>query len=96
MWAMIPGRSPSVVAPQIGHAQLVVLDREGDDIVIEAGAAEGNAVFLLLSGQPIAEPIVGYGPFVMNSRAEIETAMSDFRTGKFGTMPSAAPHFPGR
>jgi quercetin 2,3-dioxygenase len=40
-----------------------------------------------LSGVPLAEPIAGYGPFVMNTRQEIETAMNDFRLGKFGRMP---------
>jgi len=43
---------------------------------------------LLLSGAPIPEPIVGHGPFVMNSRHEIEAAMNDFRLGKFGRMPA--------
>jgi redox-sensitive bicupin YhaK (pirin superfamily) len=76
-------------SPPVGHAQLLVLDREGDEVHIEAAAGE-HAVFLVLSGEPIAEPIVGYGPFVMNSRAEIETAMEDFRRGKFGTMPVRA------
>jgi redox-sensitive bicupin YhaK (pirin superfamily) len=45
-------------------------------------------VLLVLTGAPINEPIVGYGPFVMNSRAEIETALHDFQRGKFGTMPA--------
>jgi hypothetical protein len=40
-----------------------------------------------LSGVPIAEPIAGYGPFVMNTRQEIETATDDFRLGKFGQLP---------
>jgi redox-sensitive bicupin YhaK (pirin superfamily) len=73
-------------SPPVGHAQLLVLDREGDEVLIEAAAGE-RAVFLVLSGEPIAEPIVGYGPFVMNSREEIEAAMDDFRRGKFGSMP---------
>jgi len=74
----------------VGHAELIVLDRAGADVLIEAAAGEGDAVFLLLSGEPIAEPIVGHGPFVMNSREEIETAMDDFRRGKFGVMPASA------
>jgi redox-sensitive bicupin YhaK (pirin superfamily) len=69
----------------VRHAELLVLDRAGDEVRIEAGSAD--AVFLVLSGEPIAEPIVGYGPFVMNSRQEIEAAMDDFRMGKFGRMP---------
>jgi quercetin 2,3-dioxygenase len=67
----------------VGDAELLVLDRAGDEVHIEAGA---NTTLLLLSGVPIAEPIVGYGPFVMNSRQEIETAINDFQKGKFGRM----------
>jgi quercetin 2,3-dioxygenase len=66
-------------------AELIILDRQGDQVVIEA---QNDATLLLLSGVPIDEPIVGYGPFVMNSRQEIETAMNDFRLGRFGRMPS--------
>jgi quercetin 2,3-dioxygenase len=69
---------------QAKDAELVVLERSGTEIEIEAAA---DSTLLFLSGAPIAEPIVGYGPFVMNSRQEIETAMSDFRLGKFGRIP---------
>lgn len=72
---------------KVRAAELLVLDRAGDEVHVEADMTEGGAVFLVLTGEPIAEPIVGYGPFVMNSRQEIETAMNDFRTGKFGRMP---------
>jgi redox-sensitive bicupin YhaK (pirin superfamily) len=68
-----------------GNAELLVLDAAGDEIEIEAGA---DSTLLMLSGVPIAEPIVGYGPFVMNTRQEIEAAMEDFRRGKFGRMPA--------
>jgi hypothetical protein len=72
----------------LGEAELMLLSQRGDEIHIKAGAA--GATLLLLSGVPIAEPVVGYGPFVMNSRREIETAMNDFRLGKFGSMPAPA------
>jgi Pirin C-terminal cupin domain len=49
-------------------------------------AALADSTILVLSGVPIAEPIAGYGPFVMNTKAEIETAMNDFRLGKFGRL----------
>jgi quercetin 2,3-dioxygenase len=69
---------------RVADAELLVLDRAGDEVNIEAHA---NSTLLFLSGLPIPEPIVGYGPFVMNSREEIETAMRDFQSGKFGRMP---------
>ncbi len=65
------------------EAQMVLLDRAGTGISIEANTA---ATILLLSGEPINEPIVGRGPFVMNTKAEIMTAISDFHSGKFGQM----------
>ena len=59
------------------------LSREGSNVVIEANS---DAKLLLLSGEPIDEPIVGYGPFVMNSQAEIIQSIHDFNAGKFGTL----------
>jgi redox-sensitive bicupin YhaK (pirin superfamily) len=61
----------------------VLFEREGSRISLEARAASR---FLVLSGQPIGEPVVQYGPFVMNSQAEIEQAYRDVRAGKFGTL----------
>ncbi len=54
----------------------------GDAVHLAAGA-EG-AKLLLIAGKPLREPIVQYGPFVMNRREEIEQALSDFREGRFG------------
>ena len=47
-----------------------------------------SVVVLVLSGEPIDEPIVGYGPFVMNSEAEIAESFDDFHAGRFGQMPA--------
>ncbi|MGS1076779.1 pirin family protein [Pseudoxanthomonas beigongshangi] len=69
---------------QTAHeAQLVVLDRDGADVFVEA---EADATFLLLSGEPIDEPIVGHGPFVMNTEDEIVQAIDDFNRGRFGRI----------
>jgi redox-sensitive bicupin YhaK (pirin superfamily) len=65
------------------EAQMVVLDKAGGKVSIEANS---DATVLLLSGEPIDEPIVGHGPFVMNTQAEIIQAMDDFNSGRFGQM----------
>ena len=55
----------------------------GNDHRVDFGAADTGARFLLVSGQPISEPIVQYGPFVMNNRDEINQAMRDYRSNNF-------------
>ena len=66
--------------------QMVTLDSAGTGVSIEANS---DAKLLLLAGEPIDEPVVGYGPFVMNSQHEIVQAIDDFNSGRFGRMPAA-------
>ncbi|UUZ78069.1 pirin family protein [Polaromonas sp. P1(28)-13] len=71
----------------VREAQMVLLEREGDGLSLEANS---DATLLVLSGEPINEPIVGHGPFVMNTQAEITTAMADFNAGRFGRISQTA------
>lgn len=66
-------------------AEMVVMEREGTELVAEITE---DAVVLLLSGEPLNESIVGHGPFVMNTRAEIMQAIQDYNSGKFGQIVS--------
>jgi quercetin 2,3-dioxygenase len=70
--------NPAGAVAQVDSGHMAVLDGEGE-IVIEAG--EQGAGLLLLSGRPLGEPIVQYGPFVMNTAEEIRQAIHDYQTG---------------
>jgi hypothetical protein len=82
--AVLRGRVSINGSREVGGVGLVVLATAGEEVQV---AASSDSVLLFLSGEPIAEPIIGYGPFVMNTREEIEAAMHDFRSGRFGQMP---------
>jgi redox-sensitive bicupin YhaK (pirin superfamily) len=64
-------------------AQMLMFSNQGQDIQVNVLE---DSIALLLSGKPIDEPIVGYGPFVMNSKEEIARAMQDFNSGSFGRI----------
>ncbi|MCK7534062.1 MAG: hypothetical protein MZV63_25090 [Marinilabiliales bacterium] len=61
----------------------VLFGNDGDRFEI---TATEKAVVLILSGEPLREPIVAHGPFVMNTRAEIQQAFEDVSSGKFGHL----------
>jgi len=60
--------------------ELARFERNGAHVALEATS---EATILVLNGEPIDEPIVGQGPFVMNTEAEIHQAMTDYRAGRF-------------
>jgi quercetin 2,3-dioxygenase len=68
---------------QVRTGDMVILGRTGTDVSIESN---NEAHVLVLSGEPIAEPISAYGPFVMNTKQEILEAIDDYNAGKFGTL----------
>ncbi len=65
------------------HTDFILFNHEGEDIGIQA---EEPSTLLLLSGAPLNEPVVSYGPFVMNTQEEIHQAFADFNSGKFGKL----------
>jgi quercetin 2,3-dioxygenase len=69
-----------VIREQTGNRSLVVFDG-GDEVTVQAG--EDGIRFLLISGQPLEEPVAWYGPIVMNTQAELEQAVSELRNGTF-------------
>lgn len=66
-----------------GEAQLALLSSAGEKVVLEA---KEDSTLLVLSGQPIDEPVASYGPFVMNTKEELRQAVDDYRAGKMGHL----------
>lgn len=70
-------------ARMTGEAQIALLARDGDSVRF---AARADSTVLLLSGAPLGEPVASYGPFVMNTQAEIRQAIEDYRQGRMGRL----------
>ena len=83
MLAVLKGSVRVEGAETIGPAEIALFEREGDHLCIDSAE---DTTALLLCGEPIDEPIVGSGPFVMNSAEEIRHAMVDYQSGKMGHM----------
>ena len=71
----------------VGEAEIARLSNDGEGAALRA---DGDSMILVLTGEPLGEPVVGYGPFVMSSQAEIRQAMADFNAGRFGRMGPTA------
>jgi len=86
--------SVGVDAVPLESGQLAVLG-PGDAVRVEGGRTQDSRTpsfdVLLLGGRPIGEPVIQYGPFVMNTPDEIQQAIADYRSGKMGSIP--ATHF---
>ncbi|WP_286763709.1 MULTISPECIES: pirin family protein [Rhodopirellula] len=67
----------------IQAVELALLERSGDAVVLEA---KSESRVLLMTGEPLGEPVVGQGPFVMNTREEIRAAIADYQAGKMGHL----------
>jgi redox-sensitive bicupin YhaK (pirin superfamily) len=76
--------SVEIAGRRVGAAEVALLDRDGDGIALVAG--DEGARPLVLAGRPIDEPIAHHGPFVMNSRDELATAIDDFHAGRMGRL----------
>lgn len=64
-------------------AEMAVMERDGNRLAFDVSE---DTTLLLLNGEPLNEPVVGHGPFVMNTREEIAQAISDFNNGRFGQI----------
>ncbi|HZO84412.1 MAG TPA: pirin family protein [Verrucomicrobiae bacterium] len=83
---ILKGRASVADGEAVGEASLAVLERDGEQFSI---CAVEDTTMLILSGQPIDEPIVGYGPFVMNTSSEIAQAVADFNSGRMGRIAAS-------
>jgi len=80
MLVVLSGRVTVNGAQDAGAAEMILLSREGGEVSIHA---DGEAELLVLTGEPIDEPIFGHGPFVMNNEKEIRQAFEDYNSGRF-------------
>ncbi len=79
-------------ARPVSSGQLAAFGTQGDTVTLRADESQDSNTpaldVLVLGGRPIREPVAWYGPFVMNTKAEIVTAFEDFQAGRLGTVPT--------
>jgi redox-sensitive bicupin YhaK (pirin superfamily) len=80
---VLQGRASANGSREAGEAELIVCERNGSQITIDA---QSDSRLLVMSGTPIDEPIARYGPFVMNTREELVQAAQDYQAGKMGHL----------
>lgn len=80
---VLHGRVSANGSRAAGEAELVVCKRNGSEVTIEA---REDSRILVMAGEPIEEPIARYGPFVMNTKAELIQAVQDYQAGKMGHL----------
>lgn len=80
---VLQGRASVNGSQTAGEAELIVCKHEGSQVTVEA---QENSRLLVMAGKPIDEPIARYGPFVMNTKAELVEAVNDYQAGKMGHL----------
>ncbi|MFI5247043.1 MAG: pirin family protein [Nitrospirales bacterium] len=80
---VLQGRASVNGSRKAGEAELIVCKRDGSQVTVEA---QEDSRLLVMSGEPIEEPIARYGPFVMNTREELLQAAQDYQAGKMGHL----------
>ncbi len=75
--------SAHINGQQVAADHFVLFKNDGEEIILEANE---DSILLVLSGDPIDEPIAAYGPFLMNTWPEVEQAIQDVNAGKFGFL----------
>lgn len=83
-FAYLSSGGASISGKYVDAKASVLLDDDGDETTIEAG--DGGADLLLLAGRPLHEPVARYGPFVMNTKAQIVEAVEDYQAGRMGVI----------
>jgi redox-sensitive bicupin YhaK (pirin superfamily) len=80
---VLEGRASANGSAEVGDARMILLDRAGEHVEVRAAV---ETKLLVLAGEPLGEPVVQHDPFVMNTAAEIYTAIQDLQTGRMGRL----------